>query len=158
MPKLTPHLWFDMNALEAATFYAQLLPDSAVHTVTEAAADNPSTRKGEPLTVEFTLMGLRFVGINGGPMFPQTEAFSLQILCDTQDEVDHYWQALTADGGRESRCGWCKDRFGLNWQVCPRILVEYLTGPDREKAARVTEAMMPMAKLDIAALEAAAAG
>lgn len=156
--KITPHLWFDGNAEQAAEFYVSLFPDSRIDAVHRSAGDNPSTRKGEVLLVQFTLAGRPYAGINGGPQFSFTEAVSLQIDCADQAEVDHYWHALTADGGSESQCGWCKDRFGLSWQVVPRRLGELLASPDRAAAERTMQAMLPMKKLDVAALEAAARG
>jgi len=156
--KITPHLWFDGNAEEAAEFYVSLFPDSRIDAVHRSAGDNPSTKKGDVLVVQFTLAGRPYAGINGGPQFSFTEAVSLQIDCADQAEVDRYWNALTADGGAESMCGWCKDRFGLSWQVVPRRLMELLASPDRAAAERTMQAMLPMKKLDVAALEAAARG
>lgn len=156
MDKITPNLWFDNNAEEAAEFYIGLFPDSRIVSVHRAAADNPSTRKDAVLVVEFMLAGRRYVGINGGPQFPFTEAVSFQIDCADQAEVDHYWDMLTADGGAPGPCGWCKDRFGLSWQVVPGRLQELLSSPDRDAAGRAMQAMMKMGKLDIAALERAA--
>lgn len=156
--KITPSLWFDGNAEEAAEFYVGLFPDSRIDAVHPAAADNPATKKDEALIVEFTLAGQKYVGINGGPLFPFTEAVSFSIDCADQAEVDHYWALLTADGGSPGPCGWCKDRFGLSWQVVPRRLGELLTSPDRSAAERAMKAMLDMGKLDVAALEKAAAG
>lgn len=158
MDKITPWLWFDGNAEEAADFYVDLFPDSQIDTVTRAATDNPSTKKGDVLVVCFTLAGRHFAGLNGGPQFPFTEAISLQVDCDDQAEVDRYWDALTANGGSESRCGWCKDRFGLSWQVVPRRLGELMTSPDRAAAERTMQAMLKMTKIDVAGLETAARG
>ncbi|MDX6752230.1 VOC family protein [Geminicoccaceae bacterium 1502E] len=158
MSSITPSLWFDGKAEEAAAFYAAIFPDSRIDCVLRAPADNPSTAKGEVLVVEFTLKGQRFSGINGGPQFPFTPAVSLRIECESQAELDRYWQALTADGGAAGRCGWCEDRFGLSWQVIPRRLDELLASDDGEAAERVMRAMLGMGRIDIGALEAAAAG
>lgn len=155
---ITPTLWFDGKAEEAARFYASFFPDSRIDAVHRAAADNPSTKKGDVLLVEFTLAGRGFTGLNGGPLFPFTEAVSFQIDCADQAEVDRYWNALTADGGSEGPCGWCKDRFGLSWQVVPKRLKALLGSPDKAAAERAMQAMLKMHKLDVAALEAAAAG
>lgn len=158
MDKITPNLWFNDNAEEAAAFYSGLFPDSRIEAIHRSPADNPSTKKGEVLVVEFTLSGRTFVGINGGPQFHFTEAVSLQIDCEDQSEVDHYWDQLIANGGSPVQCGWCKDRFGLSWQVVPRRLGEMISSPDREAAGRAMKAMMEMIKLDVAALEAAFRG
>ncbi|HKX22854.1 MAG TPA: VOC family protein [Rhizorhapis sp.] len=154
--KITPCLWFDGKAEEAAQFYTGLFPDSRIDAVHRSPADNPSTNEGDVLFVEFTLTGKSFTGLNGGPLFPFTEAVSFQIDCADQAEVDRYWTALTSDGGSESQCGWCKDRFGLSWQVVPRRLIEWMTSPDRAAAGRAMQAMMGMRKIDVAAIEAAA--
>ncbi|PQZ96327.1 hypothetical protein CQ018_03420 [Arthrobacter sp. MYb227] len=155
MKKLVTCLWFDQQALEAAQFYTQLFPNSSLSTqVMLDANGNPSEA---PLTVEFTLNGNDFVGLNGGPIFRFNEAVSFQILCEDQAEIDHYWDALTADG-EESQCGWLKDRFGVSWQVVPSRLPELMKQEDPEAARRVVEAFMPMKKLDIATLERAALG
>jgi predicted 3-demethylubiquinone-9 3-methyltransferase (glyoxalase superfamily) len=156
MKPITPNLWFDGNVEEAAGFYTKLFPNSKIEKILYSPADNPSVRQGEVLTVEFTLNGQRFVGINGGPAFKFTEAVSFEIDCKDQAEVDHYWNALTADGGKKSMCGWCKDRFGLSWQVVPQRLLDLLYGPDEVVGQHVMEAMLTMEKIDIAALEAAA--
>jgi predicted 3-demethylubiquinone-9 3-methyltransferase (glyoxalase superfamily) len=158
MTSITPSLWFDGTAEEAATFYASLLPDSRVDKVHRAPSDYPSGKAGNVLTVEFTLVGRPFMGLNGGPYFTFNEAVSFSISCADQEEVDRYWEALTADGGAPSRCGWCKDRFGLSWQVVPRRLPELLADPDRARAGRAMQAMMQMDKIDVAALERAADG
>ena len=158
MTSITPCLWFDGKAEEAASFYASILPDSRVDKVHRAAADYPSGEAGDALTVEFTLVGRPFLGLNGGPYFKFTEAVSFSISCADQDEVDRYWEALTAEGGEPSRCGWLKDRFGLSWQVVPKRLPELLADPDRARARRAMEAMMKMGKIDVAALERAADG
>lgn len=155
MDKISTNLWFNGTAEEAANFYISLFPNSHIDRIMRAPLANPGTDKGAVLFVEFTLAGRRFSGLNGGPVFPLTEAVSLVIDCADQKEVDHYWKALTADGGSESECGWCKDRFGLSWQVTPRRLIELMTSPDRTTAERAMAAMMTMKKIDIAALEAA---
>ncbi len=154
---VTPFLWFDGVAEEAAAFYTSLLPDSRIERVTRAAADTPSGPAGTVQTVEFTLAGTRFIALNGGPMFRFTEAVSFQIACDGQAEVDRLWSAL-AEGGEEGPCGWLKDRWGLSWQVVPTRLHELLGDPDPARARRATETMLQMRKLDIAALERAADG
>ena len=158
MGPLTTCLWFDGNAEEAATFYAATLPDSHVDAVNRAPADYPSGSEGDVLVVEFTLMGRPFIGLNGGPLFTFDEAISFVLPCADQAEVDHYWNALLADGGRESQCGWLKDRFGLSWQVTPVALTEAIADPDRAAAKRAMEAMMQMVKIDVAAIERARAG
>jgi predicted 3-demethylubiquinone-9 3-methyltransferase (glyoxalase superfamily) len=158
MDKITPCLWFDGVAEEAAEFYTSLFPDSHIDDVGRSAADNPSTPKGAVLTVEFTLGGRSFIGLNGGPDFKFNESISLQIDCADQAEVDRYWDALIEGGGEWSVCGWLKDRFGLSWQVAPRRLTEMLASPDRAAAERAMQAMMKMKKIDIAELEAAYEG
>ncbi|HPF27157.1 MAG TPA: VOC family protein [Steroidobacteraceae bacterium] len=157
MKSITPNLWFDGTAREAAEFYAQLIPDSRVDRLLYSPADNPSAKKGELLCVEFTLHGQKYLGINGGPAFKFNEAVSFSIECENQAEVDRYWDALTANGGRGIQCGWCQDRFGLYWQVTPRRLFELLYGEDTDANERAAQAMFKMVKIDIAALEAAAA-
>lgn len=149
MPSLTPNLWFDRNAEEAAEFYVSVFPNSSVDAVTRSPSDNPSTKAGEVLLVSFTLDGTRFTGINGGPMFTFTEAISFEIDCADQAEVDRYWDALVAGGGEHGQCGWLKDRFGLSWQVVPREMGGYLGGPDAEGRARAMDAMLKMQKLDV---------
>jgi len=158
MSKISPCLWFDRRAEEAATFYTSIIPDSRIDKVVHAASDNPSTSRGDVLTVEFTLAGQSYIGLNGGPEFPFTEAISLSIDCDDQAEVDRYWEALTREGGSPGRCGWLKDRFGVSWQVVPRAMNEYLQGSDPEGAARAMEAMLKMTKLDVAKLREAYEG
>jgi predicted 3-demethylubiquinone-9 3-methyltransferase (glyoxalase superfamily) len=155
MSKITPCLWFDGTAEEAARFYVSLLPDSRIDNIMRAPADNPSTPKGAVLVVEFTLAGQRFMGLNGGPQFPFTEAVSFMVDCADQAEVDRLWDALTADGGSPGRCGWLKDRYGLSWQIVPRALPQLLGGPDRERAGRAMQAMMTMSKIDIDGLRRA---
>ena len=156
MPKITNCLWFDGQAEDAAKAYVAIFPNSRIGRMARYPDSMPGDLAGKVLTVEFTLDGVAFTGLNGGPQFPFTEAVSFQIDCQDQAEVDRYWTALLADGGRESQCGWLKDRFGLSWQVVPTRLAELMSDPDRAKVGRVTAAMMPMVKLDIAALEAAA--
>ncbi|MCK0089825.1 MAG: VOC family protein [Rhodococcus sp.] len=157
MPALTPCLWFDMNAQEAAEFYTSVFPNSKILSTSYYPEDGPFPA-GTVLTVEFELDGSRFTALNGGPQFQFTEAVSFQIDCGDQDEVDHYWNSLLADGGEESQCGWLRDRFGLSWQVVPRRVVELLADPDRSVAQRVSDAFMKMQKIDIAILEEAARG
>ena len=158
MSKITPCLWFDGNAEEAANFYVSLLPDSRIDKVNHSAADNPSTSEGQVITVEFTVAGQPFMGLNGGPQFPFTEAVSFSISCKDQAEVDRLWDALTADGGKPVQCGWLKDRFGLSWQIVPKALPKLLGGPDKDGARRAMQAMMKMVKLDVAELERAYRG
>ena len=155
MSRITPCLWFDGQAEEAAAFYTSLFPDSRIDDVSRSPADNPSTSAGEVLLVFFTLSGQQFIGVNGGPQFPFTEAVSFQIDCEDQAEVDRYWDALVEGGGEHSMCGWLKDRFGLSWQVVPREMGELLGGPDPEGAARAMQAMLQMQKLDVAKLREA---
>lgn len=156
MDKVTPCLWFDGDAEEAARFYTSLIPNSHVGPVERAAAETPSGPEGMVLTVPFTLAGRSYIGLNGGPEFKFSEAISLTIDCEDQAEVDRLWERLIEGGGEHSVCGWLKDRFGLSWQVIPRRLQELLASPDRDAARRVTEAMLRMTKLDMAELEAAA--
>ena len=155
--KNTICLWFDTDALEAARFYAATFPDSEVTAVHNAPSDYPSGKKGDVLTVEFTVVGIPCLGLNGGPAFPHTEAFSFQIATDDQEETDRYWNAIVGNGGTESACGWCKDRWGLSWQITPRALTDALAAGGGE-ANRAFEAMMTMKKIDIAAIEAARQG
>ena len=151
-------LWFDGNAREAAEFYAATFPDSHVGRALVSPADNPSTGEGKELTVEFTVLGQPFVGLNGGPAFRFNEAVSFMVYTDTQEETDRYWNAITGNGGEAIDCGWCRDRFGLVWQITPRVLVEAINDPDRAAAKRAFEAMMTIQKIDIAAIEAARRG
>jgi len=156
-PKNTICLWFDKDALDAARFYAATFPDSEVTAVQKAPGDFPGGKKGDVLTVEFTVVGVPCLGLNGGPMFPHTEAFSFQIATDDQAETDRYWNAIVGNGGRESDCGWCKDRWGLSWQITPRALTDALSAGGAE-AKRAFEAMMTMQKIDVAAIEKARKG
>ena len=158
MPKITPCLWFDGQAEEAAKFYTSIFPNSRVDKVVLSAADNPSTRTGEVITVEYTLDGTPFIGLNGGPEFSFSEAISFDIDCKDQDEVDRYWDALIQGGGEYSECGWLKDRFGVSWQVVPRELNDMLESPDRDAAKRAMEAMLKMKKLDVEQLREAFQG
>lgn len=157
MQKVVPCLWFDGDAEAAAQFYVSLLPDSRIDRVLKSPADTPSGPAGTVLTVEFTLAGTKYMGLNGGPQYSFTEAVSFQIYCDDQSEVDRLWIAL-ADGGSEVACGWLKDRWGLSWQIIPTRLIELLNDPDTERARRVQEAMMKMVKIDISKIERAANG
>jgi predicted 3-demethylubiquinone-9 3-methyltransferase (glyoxalase superfamily) len=157
MPKLTPWLWFDMNAEEAAQFYTTVFPNSRIGRITHYLEGTP-VPVGTVMSIEMILDGQTFWALNGGPQFEFTEAVSFQIDCTSQDEVDYYWNALTENGGEESQCGWCKDRFGLSWQVVPRQLDELLDSPDPTVAERVTAAMMKMRKIEVPVLEAAARG
>ncbi|MEO5930890.1 MAG: VOC family protein [Candidatus Kapaibacterium sp.] len=151
-------LWYDGAAEEAARFYAQIFPDSAVTGVHRAPGDYPAGKEGQVLTVEFTVLGIPCLGLNGGPAFQQSEAFSFQVITEDQAETDRYWNAIVDNGGAESQCGWCKDRWGLSWQITPRVLLEAMTGHDQAAAKRAFEAMMPMQKIDIATIEAARDG
>ncbi len=153
--KITPFLWFDGQAEQAAHFYVSLFPDSRIDRINRSPADTPSGPGGMVITVEFLLAGTRYVALNGGPMYSFTEALSLQIACADQAEVDRLWSALS-DGGTEGRCGWLKDRWGLSWQVVPTRLTELFLDPNPDRARRATEAMMKMKKIDIAIMERAA--
>ena len=156
-PKNTICLWFQSDAHAAATFYAATFPDSRVTAVHKAPSDFPGGKAGDLLTVEFTVVGIPCVGINGGSAFKQSEAFSFQIATDTQEETDRYWNAIVGNGGEESQCGWCRDRWGLSWQITPRTLTEAMSkGGDEGK--RAFEAMMKMHKIDVATIDAARAG
>jgi len=151
-------IWYDRGAEEAAKFYASIFPDSAVQAVHCAPSDNPSTKEGDVLTVEFTVCGIPCLGLNGGPHFKPSEAFSIQVYTDDQEETDRYWDAIVSNGGQESACGWCKDKWGISWQITPRALMAATTHPDKAAAKRAFEAMMQMKKIDIAAIEAALTG
>jgi predicted 3-demethylubiquinone-9 3-methyltransferase (glyoxalase superfamily) len=157
IPKNTICLWFDKDAEEAANFYASTFPDSKVINVFHAPSDFPSGKAGDALTVEFSVCGIPCVGLNGGPIFKHNEAFSFQIATDSQEETDKYWNAIVDNGGEESECGWCKDRWGISWQITPRTLVEALAAGG-EEAKRAFEAMMTMKKIDVAAIDAARRG
>ena len=156
--KNTLCLWFDGTALDAATFYAKTFPDSAVTGVHRAPGDFPSGKQGDVLTVEFTVLGIPCIGLNGGPAFKHSEAFSFQVATENQAETDRYWNAIVGNGGQESECGWCKDKWGLSWQITPRVLSEAVFGPDPAVAKRAFDAMMTMRKIDVAAIEAARRG
>jgi predicted 3-demethylubiquinone-9 3-methyltransferase (glyoxalase superfamily) len=159
MTKMITCLWFDNGkAREAAEFYASVFPDSHVGKANASPVDIPSAKVGEDLTVEFTVLGQAYVGLNGGPNFKPNEAVSFMVLTENQEETDRYWNAIVGYGGKESACGWCKDRWGFSWQITPRVLLEATTDPDRAAAKRAMEAMMTMGKIDIAAIEAARAG
>ena len=159
MSKMTTCLWFDHgSAREAADFYAATFPDSHVGARHAAATDFPGGKEGIELTVEFTVLGRSFLGLNGGPNFKPNEAISFMVLTEDQEETDRYWDAIVGNGGQESACGWCKDRWGFSWQITPRVLLEATTDPDRATAKRAMEAMMTMKKIDIARIEAARAG
>ncbi len=156
--KNTICLWFDGSALEAAQFYAETFPDSRVGAIFRAPSDYPAGKQGDVLTVDFTVAGIPCIGLNGGPGFPHSEAFSFQIATDNQEETDRLWNAIVGNGGQESECGWCKDRWGLSWQITPRVLIDGIADPDPAVAKRVFEAMMTMRKIDVAAIEAARRG
>ena len=156
--KNTICLWYDGTALEAAEFYAATFPDSRVGAAHRAPGDYPDGRQNDVLTVEFTVLGISCLGLNGGPMFKHSEAFSFQIATDDQAETDRLWNAIVGNGGQESQCGWCKDKWGLSWQITPRALTAAVTDPDRAAAGRAFRAMMEMKKIDIAKIEAARRG
>jgi 2-polyprenyl-6-hydroxyphenyl methylase/3-demethylubiquinone-9 3-methyltransferase len=151
-------LWYDGTALDAAQFYAKTFADSAVGAIHHAPGDYPAGTKGNVLTVEFTVIGIPCLGLNGGPAFRHNESFSFQVATDDQAETDRLWNAIVGNGGEESACGWCKDRWGLSWQITPRALTAAITDPDPAAAARAFQAMMQMRKIDIAAIEAARRG
>jgi 2-polyprenyl-6-hydroxyphenyl methylase/3-demethylubiquinone-9 3-methyltransferase len=156
--KNTICLWFDGTAVEAAEFYARTFPDSAVGAIHRAPGDYPSGKQGDALLVEFTVMGIPCIGLNGGPGITHNEAFSFQVATDDQEETDRLWNAIVSNGGQESECSWCKDKWGLSWQITPRALLAGIADPDPAAAKRVFEAMMQMRKIDIAAIEAARRG
>ena len=153
--ELTTCLWFDGRAREAAIFYTSIFPDSSMADNWIAPTDTPGNKQGEEIVVNFRMFGRPFIGLNGGPQFPFTEAISLQIPCADQAEIDKYWDLLTADGGQESQCGWLKDKFGLSWQVISPEMNQYLGGPDAAGSQRATQAMLGMRKIDLAAMKAA---
>ena len=155
--KNTICVWYDKDAEEAANFYAATFPDSKVNAVHRAPGDYPGGKKDDVLTVDFTVCGVPCIGLNGGPIFPHSEAFSFQIATDDQEETDRYWNAIVGNGGAESACGWCKDKWGLNWQITPRVLTEAMA-KGGDVAKRAFEAMMTMGKIDVAKIEAAAKG
>ena len=157
-PKNTICLWYDGNAEQAARFYAETFPDSKVTAVHRAPGDYPSGKQGDVLTVEFTVLGTPCLGLNGGPYFKHSEAFSFQVATEDQAETDRYWNAIVGNGGQESDCGWCKDKWGLSWQITPRVLSEAVTDPDPAAAQRAFKAMMTMKKIDVAAIEKARKG
>lgn len=156
-PKNQICVWYDKDAEAAARFYASVFPDSKVGSIWRSPSDNPSKKQGEVLVVEFTVCGIPCIGLNGGPQFPQSEAFSFQIATDDQEETDRYWNAIVGNGGRESECGWCKDRWGVNWQITPRTLTEAMAAGGAE-AKRAFDAMMKMQKIDVATIDAARRG
>lgn len=157
-PKNTVCLWFDGTAVEAAQFYADTFADSRVQAIHRAPGDYPSGVEGDVLMVDFTVIGIACLGLNGGPGVPHSNAFSFQVMTEDQAETDRLWQAIVGHGGRESDCGWCQDRWGLSWQITPRVLIESVTDPDPAVARRVFQAMMTMRKIDVAAIEAARRG
>ncbi len=158
VPKNTICLWYDGTAGEAARFYAQTFPDSKITATHRAPSDYPDGREGDELTVEFTVLGIPCLGLNGGPMFKHNEAFSFQVSTEDQAETDRYWNAIVGNGGQESACGWCKDRWGVSWQITPRVLVEAMHDTDPAARKRAFEAMMTMKKIDVAAIEKARRG
>ena len=151
-------IWYEGGAVDAANFYAKTFPDSSVGAIHYASGDYPAGKQGDVLTVEFTVAGIPCIGLNGGPQFKHSEAFSFQIATDDQAETDRLWNAIIGNGGEESVCGWCKDKWGLSWQITPRALTDAMADPDRVAAKRVFDAMMKMKKIDIAAIEAARRG
>ncbi len=156
--KNTICLWFDGDALEAAQFYAATFQDSEVKAIHRAPGDYPSGKEGQIITVEFSVMGIPCLGLNGGPTFKHSEAFSFQVATDDQEETDRLWHAIVGNGGQESACGWCKDKWGLSWQITPRVLIDAISDTDAAAAKRAFEAMMQMGKIDIATIEAARRG
>ena len=157
-PKNTICIWYNGGAEEAARFYAATFPDSSVGEVFRAPADYPSGKAGDVLTVTFTVMGIPCLGLNGGPGFPQSEAFSFQVASNDQAETDRYWNAIIGNGGQASACGWCKDKWGVSWQITPVVLTQAIANPDRAAAKRAFEAMMTMTKIDVSTIEAALRG
>jgi predicted 3-demethylubiquinone-9 3-methyltransferase (glyoxalase superfamily) len=157
MNKNTICLWYERDAEEAARFYTRLFPESSLGAVHRAPSDYPGGKAGDALTVEFVVAGVRCIGLNGGPRFKHSEAFSFQISTEDQEETDRYWRAIVDGGGMESQCGWCKDKWGISWQITPRVLIEAMVSGG-EVAKRAFEAMMPMRKIDVAAIQAAVRG
>lgn len=155
IPKNVVCLWFDGTAEDAANFYAKTFPDSTVDRINYAPGDYPAGKTGDVITVEFTVMGIPCLGLNGGPEFKHDEAFSFQVATENQEETDQYWNAIIENGGQASECGWCKDRWGLSWQITPKVLIDAYTNEDSAKAKKAFEAMMTMSKIDVAAIEAA---
>ena len=151
-------LWYDHDAEDAAKFYAATFPDTAIKDVQRSPSDYPGGKEGDVLIVIFECMGIPVIGLNGGPEFPQSENFSFQVITEDQAETDRYWNAIVGNGGQESQCGWCKDKWGVSWQITPRQLIEAQLDPDPAAARRAMEAMFPMKKIDIAKIEAARAG
>ena len=158
IPKNTICLWYDGDALDAATFYAKTFPDSALGAVHRAPGDYPAGQEGDVLTVDFTVLGIPCIGLNGGPGITHSEAFSFQVATDDQAETDRLWNAIVDNGGKPSECGWCKDKWGLSWQITPRVLTDAVMGDDPAVAKRAFNAMMTMTKIDVAAIEAAVRG
>ncbi|HKT14055.1 MAG TPA: VOC family protein [Allosphingosinicella sp.] len=158
MTKITPVLWFDMVGEEAARFYVSLLPDSRIDRIIRAPSDSPGGKEGYAMVVDFTLAGQKFAGLNGGPLFKPNESVSFQIETEDQAETDRLWNAIVGNGGQESECGWCKDKWGFSWQITPRRLMELITDSDSDRARRAFEAMLKMRKIDIATIERAVAG
>lgn len=158
MTGVTLCLWYPGTAEEAATFYAATFPDSRVIAVHRAPADYPGGRQGDALVVDFTVLGLPCIGLNGGDQFHHSEAFSFQVATDSQEETDRYWRAIVGNGGEESMCGWCKDRWGISWQITPRVLTQAMAHPEPGARERAFKAMMTMRKIDIAKIEAAVRG
>ena len=156
-PKNAVCLWYNHDAEEAANFYAGIFPDTSVGRIIRAPGDYPDGKQGDVLVVEFTCMGIPVIGLNGGPIFPQSEAFSFQVITEDQEETDCYWNAIVDNGGQESQCGWCKDRWGVSWQITPVVLTQALADPDTAVRKRAFDAMMTMRKIDVAAIEAARA-
>ena len=151
-------LWYERDAEEAANFYAQTFPDSTVTSIFRAPADYPSGKKGDVLTVDFAVIGIPCMGLNGGPYYKQSEAFSFQVATEDQEETDRYWNAIVGNGGQESQCGWCKDKWGVSWQITPVVLTKAIADPDPGVSQRAFQAMMQMKKIDVAAIEAAIRG
>ncbi len=157
IPKNTICLWFNKDAEDAARFYAETFPNSSIGAIHRSPMDNPGNKAGEVMVVEFTVCGIPCIGLNGGPIFPHTEAFSFQIATETQEETDRYWDAIIGNGGQASECGWCKDRWGVNWQITPTVLTQAIAAGG-DKAHRAFAAMMTMRKIDVAVIKAAVRG